>query len=352
MAATFLRKVAFAFLFISCAPYAAALEATLTTTTDFAPVGTAIRLEANAITEEGGIPWYRFRIWSPEGRVAVIRDFGPEAALDWAASGREGTYEIELTTRDTSSGNEITSFTNIELTSRVLDGQPAIAPTSHPLVFLYSAPPCPAGSRMRVEFQAADGNVKRTPSKDCDSAYSMNFYLAGLYQDTSYTAKNVLECNERSVTSEPVTFTTGKVSGVLYPANILQAAPSSSTNQVLLINGSGAPTATDLNGNILWYTTGIQFITRVEPDGYFWTINEGPHDPARSVIRKFDLLGNVVLETNAARVNEQLRALGKREISGFHHEALTLPDGRVAALAGSRTDSYRCAGPRAGGRAW
>jgi hypothetical protein len=41
-----------------------------------------------------------------------------------------------------------------------------------------------------------------------------------------------------------------------------------------------------------------------------------------------------VLETNAARVNEQLAALGKRPITGFHHEARTLPDGRIAALAG------------------
>ena len=36
-----------------------------------------------------------------------------------------------------------------------------------------------------------------------------------------------------------------------------------------------------------------------------------------------------VLETNAARVNEQLGALGRRSICGFHHEARELPDGSI-----------------------
>jgi hypothetical protein len=56
-------------------------------------------------------------------------------------------------------------------------------------------------------------------------------------------------------------------------------------------------------------------------------------DPTLQIIRKFDLAGNLLLETNAARVNEQLRALGKRAITAFHHEARTLPDGRIVALA-------------------
>ena len=38
-------------------------------------------------------------------------------------------------------------------------------------------------------------------------------------------------------------------------------------------------------------------------------------------------------ETNAARVNEQLAAMGKRQISAFHHEARALPDGKILALA-------------------
>lgn len=44
------------------------------------------------------------------------------------------------------------------------------------------------------------------------------------------------------------------------------------------------------------------------------------------------MAGNVLLETNAARVNEQLAAMGKRQISGFHHEARRMPDGKILVL--------------------
>lgn len=323
-----------AFVFILFTSRALALEATLTASTDYAPVGTAIHLEASAlVNDEETESWYRFRIRSPEGRTEVLRDFGPESSLDWSSVGREGTYQIELTARDPNTAEEFTTVTNVELISRVLDGQPSVTPTSHPLVFLYSAPSCPAGSHMYVEFQSSNASMRRTPPKDCDSAFSMNFFLAGLYQRSTYNARHIVESSEGSTFSDVTTFMTGETSGVLYPANILQPAAPDSSNQVLLINGAGTPTATDLKGEVLWYVPGLQFITRVEPNGQFWTILEGPHDPSRSIIRKLDLLGNVLFETNAARVNEQLRAQGKREIAGFHHEALTLPDGRIAALA-------------------
>ncbi len=39
-----------------------------------------------------------------------------------------------------------------------------------------------------------------------------------------------------------------------------------------------------------------------------------------------------VLETNAARVNEQLRAIGKHEITAFHPEARPLPSGRIVTM--------------------
>lgn len=41
-----------------------------------------------------------------------------------------------------------------------------------------------------------------------------------------------------------------------------------------------------------------------------------------------------VRSTNAARVNEQLVAMGKRQIGGFHHEARLLPDGKILVLGG------------------
>src|SRR5262249_10594330 len=45
------------------------------------------------------------------------------------------------------------------------------------------------------------------------------------------------------------------------------------------------------------------------------------------------LVGMTVLETNAARVSEQLVAMGKRPITGFHHEVRTISGNRIVALA-------------------
>jgi hypothetical protein len=95
------------------------------------------------------------------------------------------------------------------------------------------------------------------------------------------------------------------------------------------------PVAHDLTGNVIWYgPAGSYTTTRPEPGGEFWGILEDfSGNPTLQIIRKYDLAGTTLLETNAARVNEQLKALGKRQITAFHHEARTLPDGRIAALA-------------------
>jgi hypothetical protein len=54
---------------------------------------------------------------------------------------------------------------------------------------------------------------------------------------------------------------------------------------------------------------------------------------AHQIVREFDLAGNTLRETNAARVNEQLARMGQRTINAFHHDALELPDGGMMVLA-------------------
>ena len=53
-------------------------------------------------------------------------------------------------------------------------------------------------------------------------------------------------------------------------------------------------------------------------------------EPLLQLLSRFNLTGMTLLETNAARLNERLRLMGKREISAFHQEARTLPGGRIA----------------------
>jgi len=61
------------------------------------------------------------------------------------------------------------------------------------------------------------------------------------------------------------------------------------------------------------------------------------------LLREVDLLGNTVRETNISRVAEQLAGRGIRSrcmkdgqqcVSGFHHEAIRLPNGHTLAIAG------------------
>jgi len=97
-----------------------------------------------------------------------------------------------------------------------------------------------------------------------------------------------------------------------------------------------ASLATDLNGNVIWYYPGnVSFITRPVQGGYFFgVLEDDTADSSGQIMREFDLAGTTVLETNAARVSEQLVAQGKHAIGSFHHEARLLPNGNIALLAG------------------
>jgi hypothetical protein len=95
--------------------------------------------------------------------------------------------------------------------------------------------------------------------------------------------------------------------------------------------------ATDLDGNVIWYVPQvIQYLTRLQAGGYFFALFENADEgDDQQILRKIDLAGNTVLETNAGRINEQLDALGKNHITSFHHEARNLPGGKIMVLAGT-----------------
>jgi arylsulfate sulfotransferase len=214
--------------------------------------------------------------------------------------------------------------------------------TAHPLVFLYSAPPCARGAQMQVEFFASNGSTAgrtrssavRTPFQACDPQFSMNFYLMGLYAETNYMAHHIIVGSEL-VVGPSLAFKTGSLPANLFTETVIKAPTKEVSDPVLLGSALGVPVATDLNGAVLWYgPSDITFITRPEAGGIFWGLTQGANNnPSSQSIRKFDATGGTLLETNAARVNEQLAALGRRQITGFHHEVRTLPDGSIAALA-------------------
>ena len=299
-----------------------------------APVGTNVIFTASA-SSPGEKLWYRFRVRDQGGDFRLIRDFGPVPTLEWTAADHEGAYEIEASVRMlNSSSPPVFAVAAFQFTSRAAGNAAVVSPTSHPLVFLYSAPACPIGERMSVEFASAAGATQHTALKECDGR-GMNFYLAGLRSRTSYSANHAIQTRgEPSGSSQPISFTTGSLPSGLYNDRVMIPLPGAAQNVLLGSPMARAAVAHDMAGNVIWYgPPDLAYITRVEPGGFMWGLVGVPNGAIeQQLVRKIDLTGRTVLETNAARVNEQLAARGLRSISAFHHEATPLPDGHIAVL--------------------
>ena len=324
-------------LLAAAAPFlASAMSVSLVPSTPSpSPIGTVVTWRVIVLNPDPGTLWYRFSAHESGQDSHVIKDYGPDTTLDWTASDHEGLYVVEVSVRNNATGDTANGVAAFQMHSLVGGGQPVITPTSHPLVFLYSAPSCQASARMKVQFTGADGTVRSTPFRDCQPGLSMNFYLAGLRPEMEYSVKHVVDSGSALVDGPVLSVTTGAVPLPLATQTVLQPAPTPSPDGILLqATIMTNSLATDLNGNLVWYYPGdVTFITRPEQGGYFFGIVENQAgDQSQQLVREFDLTGLTVLETNAARVNEQLAALGMRSISAFHHEARRLPDGRILVL--------------------
>lgn len=315
--------------------FAAAMDLAVTTSAPSpALVGTIITFAATASEAPSGNQWFRFRVRRQGEDYQLIRDYSPASTLEWTESSKEGSYEMEVSARNLDTGEISTSETSFDFAPIVTGSAAVVTPTSNSLVFLYSAPPCEEGQRMRVAFKGPNGIAQRTPYQDCDGL-SMNFYLAGIRALTEITAQHTLDTGSSFESSPELTFTSGALPDNLYSEKILFPPPAQSTYPLLIGSPLGTPPlANDLEGNILWYgPSDLALLTRTEAGGFLWGLVEAYNGvPSQQLLRQFDLTGMTILETNAARVNEQLKAMGKRQITAFHHEVRPLTNGRIATL--------------------
>lgn len=302
-----------------------------------APIGEKVTWTAESNSET---TWYRFRVKQPDGNYRVIRDFGPVNTLDWTVADWEGVYEMEVTARDLESGESTVVSKEFVFQPRAVDG-PVINTTRHPLTLLYSSPPCPDGWEMSVEHTSPDGMTYRTPFRHCRDGLTMNFYVAGLLSDTDYAIRHKL----RSIEDPGNTVDGPEVNAHIAP---LQRRPKnmgtmawnpkySESGVVAYSILDGTMVVTDLHGRVVWfYEEWLAAFTRANGGGTFWgLIQDGGRDQSYQVVREFDVAGYTVTETNAARVNEQLREMGMAPICSFHHEAFRLEDGKIVLLASS-----------------
>ena len=315
------------------------IPATLTPSSATASVGTLITWTPEIKGNTAGTLHYQYRVRVPGGAFRLIRDFGPEAPLTWTTLD-EGVYEMEVWVKDPATGDSGAAVVPFEVTARVHDGgTPVVSATSHPLVFLYSAPSCGMTGRVRVFYReagATNARFQSTPLQSCSLGHTVNFYIAALKPETAYTAQQLLD-DPAATPSAPISFTTG-AANISVPQQTVLRAPATPLPNGFLLQAAlfGAkPFATDLEGNLLWYYPGsISLLTRPAPGGRFWGIVQAVGGGyVDQKIREFDLTGMTTRETNAAAINTQLATLGKHPISSFHHEVRSLSDGNIVVLA-------------------
>ena len=286
------------------------------------------------------------------GPFHMIRDFSQDMPFTWSPELYEHEARVRVTVRDNDTMKTAAAELPFRIVSRIKDGRPVVTPTAHPLVALLSAPPCPAGSQFRVEFrEVGDSSSSHTSAEPCRAGRSSNVYVAGMRADTDYQMRP--ETLGGATESDAwITFHSGLLDGRFPPVSIPKRRAGGAPGADQLLVSSMASElyhnqATDLEGNVVWTMASPAFLTRVLPGGRFLVLAEAANsqnDIRRwQAVREVDLLGNTIRETNASRVAEQLASRGIRSkcmkdgeqcVSGFHHEAIRLPNGHTLVIAG------------------
>jgi arylsulfate sulfotransferase len=282
---------------------------------------------------------YQFAV-ALQGNVQVVRDSGLTSSFTWVPHTVEGTYWIAVKVRDITSPTRIVypyAIATYQINPWVATpGGSAVNPTSHPLVALFSGPPCTAGHFLLVRFHKYGDTASSTTNSVPCSQFSANFYVAGMLP-TSYYLMHWEEYgpNFAGSVGSDMAFLTGALPAAFPALQMTVNVPPSAHDALFPVvyfqlfavyPNVSWPVATDLSGNIIWFYPGPQFITRIEPGGNFFTMTN-------TVLSEFDLAGNEVLETNTSILNEQLVAQGYPPMTSFNnHETRRLRDGKILIL--------------------
>ena len=276
---------------------------------------------------------YQFTV-TFNGQAQVVSDFSPTNFYVQTPYNVEGAYQMSVVVRDITTAPYVVfapvsgTFTFTPwVTAPLAEG--TVNSTIHPLVAFFSGPPCTVGHQMLVRFQPASSQVSMTTGAKACSANSTNFLVAGMYPSTQYTM-HWEEYDGTSLvnTGADLTFTTGALApSFTLPKFQVNVPPTAhdAAYPVVFWNLLANAVATDLSGNVIWYAT-TPLVTRVEPGGIIFGVGT-------TTVQQFDLVGDVVLETNLEIMNEQLAAQGYPQITAFNsHEARHLPNGDIVLI--------------------
>ena len=302
-----------------------------------------------------GMLVFRYSVSVDRGPLRIIRDFSQQRDFAWRPPLYEHDASIHVTVRNNGTKETVDGDLPFRTVPRIKGSQPVVTPTSNSLIALFSAPPCPSGSRFRVAFQRlADKDPDHTPFEPCHGSTTNNVYVAGMRADSDYRLRAEFESGNNMKVGSWLSFHSGLLDGDFPPISVAVPRTDGSTasepvlvHSVSSTSGAKRPFATNLDGDLIWYLRSPEFITRVLPGGRFLVLSEGANsanDMRRlQIVREVDLAGTILRETNVARIAEQLESYGihsdckkdaKECVSGIHHEAIRLPNGHTLIIAG------------------
>jgi len=344
------------------------------------PVGTTITWNAEGTDTNGaGLLTFQFKVQPPGGKPAIVIDFNAGTLSSgtwtsqpfvWTPTGIAGAYEIEVVAKDFMSGEQASKKAQFIVAPLVTGNKPVVAATANPLVALFSAQACAAGSTQRVSFQQQSlaTPATLTPYKNCDPASPLTFEIAGMYAHTTYIMFSETDTRGMITDGPTITFTTGELPATItFPPfeEITPPGPGTDTAERMILLSPAAGTtypavATDLSAGILWYyydaaSPNYNLVTRPLHDGGMLVILDGQSWGAattqQQLLRQIDLAGNIVHETNTGVIRQELLALGATDagpcdaipqpppvgtacLGAFYLDAIkTLPNGDTAVIA-------------------
>lgn len=281
-----------------------------------------------------------------QGQNQIVRDFGSSSTFTWVPWQVEGTYNVTVVVRDITQQPYIVYppvTAQYVLQPWVTQhGASVVNSTQHPLVALFSAGACPSGHFLRVKFRSAVGVQSSTTNSVPCSQSSANFLVAGMSPSSIYLMHwEEYGPNFATTSGSDLVFRTGPLPANFPPTQTTVTVPPSGHDaqfpvvlfQLLPANPpvSFWPIATDLTGQVIWYYPGQILMTRMEPGGIFFSMDNNN-------LIGYDLAGNEVLGTNVGIINEQLAAKGYPILDSFNaHETRILPNGNILTL-GSRDE--------------
>ena len=212
----------------------------------------------------------------------------------------------------------------------------ALNATDHPLVARFTIQVSTPAS-VHVEFGPDTSYGRSTSAKGIlQGGDSVEILVAGMKPATAYHMRAVVDSAGQTYTSPDHTFTTGQPPVEFIPQAVVTQSGTPSPGVELLNmtvpNGVYQAVVLDLDGSLLWYYAhdqrlGFPYPIRPMPSGNMLIVI------GTQLMREVDLAGTTIRELTPQSVNESLASAGSPiRITGFHHEALPLENGKIIVL--------------------